>query len=95
MLESVYVDRNDVTKVKKAVQADNATLAATATNALAVNNKTVDDSKTNNSSLWTAEKIISNTSSQITNESVTTHSGTSVPSNSLGKNGDLYILIEG
>lgn len=98
MLESVYVDTTDVTKVKKAVQADNATnatTAATATNALAVNTKVVDDTKTTSGVLWTAEKIISNTSSQITNESVTTHSGTSVPSNSLGKNGDLYILIEG
>lgn len=94
MLETVYVDTNDVTKVKKAVQADKATLADTATNAVAVNGKSVDDSKTNNTSLWTAEKIISNTSAQIQNEGVTTYSGTTVPSNSLGKNGDIYILLE-
>lgn len=94
MLETVYVDPDDVTKVRKARQADNATLAATATNAVAVNNKSVDDTKTSNAYLWTAEKIIANTSSQITNEGVTTHSGTVVPSDSLGKNGDLYILIE-
>ena len=95
MLESVYVDTADVTKVKKAVQADKATSADTATNALAVNTKVVDDTKTTDGVLWTANKIISNTSSQIQNEGVTTHSGTTVPSNSLGKNGDLYILIEG
>lgn len=94
MLESVYVDTNDVTKVRKAVQADNATLAATATNALAVNTKVVDDTKTTDGALWTASKIISNTSSQISNEGVNTYSGTTVPSNSLGKDGDLYILIE-
>ena len=94
MLETVYVDPDDVTKVKKAKLADNATLATTATNALSVNNKSVDDSKTNNTALWTAEKIISNTSSQIQNEGVNTYSGTTVPSDTLGKNGDLYILIE-
>ena len=43
MRKSVYVSGTDATKVKKAVQADNATLAASATNALAVNNKVVDD----------------------------------------------------
>jgi hypothetical protein len=95
MLESVYVDKNDVTKVRKAVQADKATTAETATNALAVNTKVVDDTKNTNGVLWTAEKIITNTSSQIVNEGVTTYSGTTVPSDSLGKNGDLYILIEG
>ena len=41
--------------------------------------------------LW--QKIISNTSSQIKNEGVNTYSGTTVPDNSLGKNGDLYITI--
>ena len=65
MLESVYVDKNDVTKVRKAVQADNATLATTANNALAVNTKTVDDTKYTDAVLWTASKIITNTSSQI------------------------------
>ena len=95
MLESVYVDKNDVTKVRKAVQADKATTAETATNALAVNTKVVDDTKNTNGVLWTAEKIITNTSSQIASEGVTTYSGTTVPSDSLGKNGDLYILIEG
>lgn len=94
MLKTVYVDATDITKVKKAVKADTATLATTASNALKLSSKTVDDSKTTDAVLWTASKIISNTSSQITKEGVTTHSGTSVPSNSLGKNGDIYILIE-
>lgn len=94
MLESVYVDTTDVTKVKKAVKADNATTADTATNALKLSNKTVDDTKTNDTALWTASKIISYISSQIQSEGVNTHSGTSAPSNSIGKDGDIYVLIE-
>lgn len=94
MLKTVYVDTLDITKVKKAVQADKATSATTATNASAVNNKSVDDTKTTNGVLWTAAQIISNTSSQIASEGVNTYSGTDVPTSSLGKDGDLYILIE-
>ena len=94
MLESVYVDTTDVTKVKKAVRADNATLADTATNALKLSNKTADDSKTTDAVLWSAAKIILNTSAQIASEGVNTYSGTSAPANSLGKDGDIYVLIE-
>ena len=95
MLKAIYADDDEPTKVKRAVLADTATLALTANNSLKVNDKSVDDTKTSNAYLWTAEKIIANTSSQISNEGVRTYSGTSVPSNDLGKNGDLYILIEG
>lgn len=95
MLKAIYADEDEPTKVKRAVLADTATLAITANNSLKVNDKSVDDTKTSNAYLWTAEKIISNTSSQIRNEGVNTYSGTTVPSDSLGKNGDLYILIEG
>lgn len=95
MLKAVYTDEDEPTKVKRAVLADTATLAITANNSLKVNDKSVDDTKTTNAYLWTAEKIISNTSSQIQSEGVNTYSGTTVPSDSLGKNGDLYILIEG
>jgi hypothetical protein len=95
MLKAIYADEDEPTKVKRAVLADTATLALTANNSLKVNDKSVDDTKTSNAYLWTAEKIISNTSSQIQNEGVNTYSGTTVPSDSLGKNGDLYILIEG
>ena len=94
MKKSVYVSTTDLTKVKKAELADNATVAATATNALAVNSRIVNDEDTSISSLWTAAKIISNTSSQIATEGVQTYSGTTTPSSSLGKNGDLYILLE-
>lgn len=94
MLKTVYMDETDYTKVKKAVEADHATLATTATNALAVNNKVVDNTANTSGVLWTADKIISNTSLQIQNEGVNTYSGTTVPDASLGKNGDLYILIE-
>ena len=94
MRKSIYVSSTDISKVKKAEQADNAILAATATNALAVNSKAVDDTDTSTASLWTAAKIISNTTSQISNEGVNTYSGTTVPAASLGKNGDIYVLIE-
>lgn len=93
MLKAVYVDTTDISKVKKAVQADRATLAETANNALKVNNKEVDNTSTTEG-LWTASQIISNTSAQIQNEGVNTYSGTSIPSDSLGKNGDIYVLIE-
>lgn len=93
MLRSVYVDPTDLSKVKKAVQADNAILAETANNALKVNNKEVNNSSATEG-LWTASKIISNTSAQIKSEGVNTYSGTDVPVDSLGKNGDIYVLIE-
>ena len=93
MLRSVYVEPTDISKVKKAVHADNATLADSANNALAVNNKSVNNDA-NSDTLWTSDKIISNTSLQIRNEGVNTYSGTSAPANSLGKNGDIYVLIE-
>jgi hypothetical protein len=95
MLKGIYVDKKKPSYVKQAILADTATLALKANNSLAVNDKSVDDSKTTNGYLWTAQQIISNTSSQIANEGVNTYSGTTVPSDSLGKNGDLYILIEG
>lgn len=95
MLKGVYVDKKKPSYVKQAILADTATLALKANNSLAVNDKVVDDTKTTNAYLWTASKIISNTSSQIASEGVNTYSGTTVPSDSLGKNGDIYILIEG
>ena len=94
MKRSVYVSTTDITKVKKAELADTAQAAYTANNALAVNSKVVDDTDNTSASLWTAAQIISNTSSQIATEGVQTYSGTTTPSSSLGKNGDLYILLE-
>lgn len=95
MLITTYTDPTDTSKIKRASLADVATIANTATNASKVNNKTVDDSKNTTSVLWTANKIISNTSAQIKNEGVSTYSGTSEPDNSIGKDGDIYALIEG
>ena len=94
MRKDIYVYPQDFTKVRKAVQADNAATATVAENASAVNNKVVNDSDNTSSSLWTASKIISNVSAQIASEGVNTYSGTSTPSSSLGKDGDIYILIE-
>lgn len=91
MRKDVYVYPQDTTKVRKAVAADT---AAVATNASALDNKVVDDTDNTTASLWTAAQIISDVSSQISTEGVNTYSGTSAPSNDLGKNGDLYILIE-
>jgi len=95
MTKSQYIDPLNSSKVKKAAQADSASLASMAENARAVNAKSVDDTKNTNEVLWTAEKIISNTSSQIQNEGVRTYTGTTEPSNSIGKDGDIYALIEG
>lgn len=94
MLKALYVSDTDITKVKKAEEADHAILADTATNANKLSNKTVNDNGTGSSYLWTAAKIVSNTSAQIKAEGVNTYSGTAVPANTLGKNGDIYIMIE-
>lgn len=94
MLKAVYTDPTDSSKVKRATLADVATNANMATNAAKLSNKTVDDTKTTNAVLWTASKIISNTSTQIKNEGVATYSGTTEPDNSVGKDGDIYALIE-
>lgn len=94
MLKAVYTDPTDSSKVKRATLADVATNANMATNAAKLSNKTVDDTKTTNAVLWTASKIISNTSAQIKNEGVVTYSGTTEPDNSVGKDGDIYALIE-
>lgn len=93
MLKAVYVDPNNIYQVRKAASADNATYATSANNAAHVNDKVVDDSKKTDAVLWTASKIISNTSAQIRAEGVNTYSGTSVPSSSLGKDGDIYVLL--
>lgn len=95
MLKSIYVDSIDPTKVKKAKVSDTAATASTATNALALNNKIVDDNKTGTGYLWTSNKIISNTSKQIEEEGVKTYDGTEIPDDSLGKNGDIYVMVEG
>lgn len=94
MLKTIYVDPLDLTKVKKANLADTATNATNAINATKVNGKIVDDNKIDNTALWTAQKIISDVSHQISTEGVNTYSGTIAPERSLGRNGDLYILIE-
>lgn len=94
MLKALYVSDTDITKVKKSELSDHATLADTASNALKLSNKTVNDNGTGNSVIWTAAKIVSNTTSQIKSEGVNTYSGTAIPAASLGKNGDIYIMIE-
>ena len=94
MLKAEYVSDTNALKIKMSEWADLADRANVATNAEAVNDKIVNINDNSSASLWTADKIISNTSSQIQNEGVNTYSGSAVPSNSLGKDGDLYILTE-
>lgn len=94
MLKRTYIDTVDPTKVKKAVLADSATLATTASNSLTVGGKTVNDNLTTDKVLWTANQIVNFTNRRIGELGVQTYSGTTVPENSLGKNGDIYVLLE-
>jgi hypothetical protein len=63
-----------------------------------LNSKSIDgvelDDTATTGVIWTCDKIKTNTSSQIADEGVTTLCGTTVPSSDLGKNGDIYILID-
>ena len=63
-----------------------------------LNSKSIDgvelDDTATTGVIWTCDKIKSNTSSQIDEESVATHYGTTAPDASVGKNGDIYILID-
>ena len=102
MERAIYVNPQNIFQVRSAQEADhsasadyasNADLAAKANNAFALDSITIDNTKTTNY-LWTASQIISNTSSQIEAEGVKVHHGTTTPSNDLGKDGDIYILIE-
>lgn len=79
-------------KIKRAVNSDNADRADTADKLH--NRYAVNDAGISNSTLWSAAQIKSNTTSQIKSEGVNTFSGTGVPTNDIGKDGDLYILLE-
>lgn len=79
-------------KIKRAVDSDNADRADTADKLH--NRYAVNDAGISNSTLWSAAQIKSNTTSQIKAEGVNTFSGTGVPTNDIGKDGDLYILLE-
>lgn len=76
-------------------KANLANSATTALNADKLQNiYIVDDTDQSATVLWTSDKIVSDVSSQIQNEGVRTYNGTSEPSANLGKDGDLYILLE-
>ncbi len=94
MLKAAYISEEDEFAVKKAIKAKEADKATTATNAGAVNEKSVDDSDTTTSSIWTAAKIIDYTNNQIQTVGVNTYSGTEVPTSDIGKDGDIFILTE-
>ena len=94
MLKAMYVSDVDITKVKKAEVADRALASDTTANASKLNDRIVNDNGTGTGVLWTASKIVSNTTAQIKSEGVNTHTGTAAPADSLGKNGDIYVMIE-
>lgn len=67
-----------------------ADLATTATSANTLQNTyTVSDGTTSATTLWTSSKVVTEL-----NKVVKTYSGTTEPTSSLGKDGDIYILLE-
>lgn len=78
-----YVGPNATLQVHSADLADSATTANTLQNLYSVN-----DGTTSASALWTSSKIV-----QEINKGVKVYSGTSTPTSSIGKDGDLYILL--
>lgn len=94
MLKALYVSDNDITKIKIAEEADHATLADTASNALKLQDRVINDNGTGTGTLWTADKISKYVSNQISTQGVNTYNGTTTPASSLGKDGDIYVMIE-
>ena len=86
MLTEDYVADSVNHIIKKSVSAD---VAATAQQGV----YTVDNSKLDNTHLWSSDKIASYVSQQITDYTPEIHCGYSVPTNDIGKDGDIYILI--
>ena len=104
-MKKVDYCKGDIEKVDNAIHADeadhatNADQAGQAQNAkISENSVLLDSAPLKNDeqgyTIWTSDKIVSNTSAQIQAEGISVLHGTSVPSNSLGKDGDIYILIE-
>lgn len=93
MLIDTYGE-NGTGKVAKAKHADNATTADSANNALRLNNRSVDDSVLNTSTLWTSTKTKA-TIDEAIRPFRKTYYGTSMPGNITGSEaGDIYIMIE-
>lgn len=91
MLKSTYVSTTDPRKVNLAVLSDRALNADSATTALTLQSAySVNDGGLADTDLWSAERIMEYTNTTTPD----TYSGTTVPSASLGKDGDIYILIE-
>ena len=91
MLKSTYVNSIDPRKVNLAVLADRASSADSATTALTLQNAySVNDGGLSDTALWSAQRIMEYTNTTTPD----TYSGNAVPSPTLGKDGDLYILIE-
>ena len=99
MLISDYVNSQQPTKVNAAVAADTATSAQTAgTSTLLQGMYSVNDNNTDNTSLWTSNKINTTISNKIATEGVRTDYGSDLPTvhtfTFTPKKGDLYILTE-
>ncbi len=94
MTRTIYVSDTDISKVKYAEVADMALNATTATEATTIGGASLYDEGTSVTSIWSAARIIEYVGDQIESETVETFYGTEVPADSLGKEGDIYILIE-
>ena len=79
-----YVGDTATKQVHSAELADSATTAGLLQNLYSVN-----DGSTSATTLWTSSRIV-----QEINAGVKVYSGTTTPSSSIGKNGDLYILLD-
>lgn len=84
-----YVENTTNDQVKYAKLADTATSADKLQTIYSVNNDAIDAR-----SLWTSNKIVNYIDNRLINDTPDTYAGYAVPSNSMGKSGDLYILIE-
>ena len=94
MIKGVYTVDGNPNVIKHAALADVASRIELAENSKAVNGASLNDDGSSSTTLWSAAKIMANTTAQIQGEGVNTYSGVEAPLDSLGKDGDIYILID-
>lgn len=87
------------TNATNAINAQEATYAldagTAATANLLQNTYSVNDNETSYTVLWSASQIVDYVDNHIPAGGVHTYCGTSIPSSSLGNDGDIYIMIDG
>jgi hypothetical protein len=92
MLISDYVDDSVEKVVKKAALATTATTAESAN--MVKGTYTVNDLANDNTKLWSAAKIISKINEQIASNGVHTFYDTDEPTNDIGNDHDIFVLID-